>query len=197
MAPLDSRETAVRGGETAIGGLFADVLRRALKADVALLNGGGIRGDRLFPAGHELTRRDILSALPFGNTAVLLSLEGKALRAALEEGLEDAQDLTGAFPQVSGLEVKADVSRPPGQRVVSVRVGGKPLDDGATYTLATNDYLARGGDGYTALKAARRLINAEDGSLLASVVIDALAAMRTIDATTDGRLIVARARPAR
>ena len=196
-APLDSREAAVRGGETAIGSLFADVLRQALKADVALLDGGGIRGDRLLPAGHNLTRRDILSALPFGNTAVLLSLDGKSLRAALEQGLRDAQDLTAAFPQVSGVQARADLSRPPGERLLSVQVNGKPLDPGATYTVATTDYLAAGGDGYTALKAGRIVIDAEDGPLLATVVIDGLSAMGTIDAAIDGRMVIARDRPPR
>jgi 5'-nucleotidase / UDP-sugar diphosphatase len=196
-APLDSRETLVRGGEAAIGDLFADALRQRMKADAALLNGGGIRSDTVLPAGHDLTRRDILTALPFGNTAVTLSLDGRTLRAALEQGLSDAQNLTGAFPQVSGITLKADLSRPPGDRIVAMTVAGKPLDEAATYTLATTDYLANGGDGYIALKGARTLIAAEDGPLLATVVIDALSAMKTIDARTDSRLVIARDRPPR
>jgi 2',3'-cyclic-nucleotide 2'-phosphodiesterase (5'-nucleotidase family) len=197
VAPLDSREAQVRGGEAAIGDLFADALRQRMKADIALLNGGGIRGDNILPAGHELTRRDILAALPFGNTAVLLALDGKTLKAALEQGLSDAQDLTGAFPQVSGITLRADLSRPAGDRIVAMTVGGKPLDAATTYTLATTDYVASGGNGYTALKGARTLIEAEDGPLLATVVIDALAAMKTIDARADGRLVIARERPPR
>jgi 5'-nucleotidase / UDP-sugar diphosphatase len=197
VAPLDIRETLVRGGEAAIGDLFADALRQRMKADAALLNGGGIRSDTVLPAGHDLTRRDILTALPFGNTAVTLSLDGRTLRAALEQGLSDAQNLTGAFPQVSGITLKADLSRPPGDRIVAMTVAGKPLDEAATYTLATTDYLANGGDGYIALKSARTLIAAEDGPLLATVVIDALSAMKTIDARTDSRLVIARDRPPR
>jgi 2',3'-cyclic-nucleotide 2'-phosphodiesterase (5'-nucleotidase family) len=196
-APLDSRETLVRGGEAAIGDLFADAVRQRMKADAALLNGGGIRSDTVLPAGHDLTRRDILTALPFGNTAVTLSLDGRTLRAALEQGLSDAQNLTGAFPQVSGITLKADLSRPPGDRIVAMTVAGKPLDEAAAYTLATTDYLANGGDGYIALKGAGTLIAAEDGPLLATVVIDALSAMKTIDVRTDSRLVIARDRPPR
>jgi len=67
--PLDSRQLAVREGEAAIGNLFADAIRGAVGAEAALLNGGGIRGNRTYEAGTRLTRRDILTELPFGNSA--------------------------------------------------------------------------------------------------------------------------------
>ena len=70
--PLDSRRDAVRTAETAIGNLIADAMRLAMNADVAITNGGGIRGDRTYPAGTVLTRKDILTELPFGNVTVLV-----------------------------------------------------------------------------------------------------------------------------
>ena len=58
------------------------------------------------------------------------------------------------MPQVSGLTIEADLSRPAGSRIVSIKVGGAPLSETRTYRVATNDFMARGGDGYT--HAARR-----------------------------------------
>jgi 2',3'-cyclic-nucleotide 2'-phosphodiesterase (5'-nucleotidase family) len=66
-APLDSRTTALRAGECVIGDLVADALRKAVTADIAIINGGGIRGNRVYPAGTRLMKRDILGELPFGN----------------------------------------------------------------------------------------------------------------------------------
>lgn len=156
LDPLDSRVPVVRGEEAAIGDLFADALRATLGAEVAILNGGGIRGDRLWPAGTELVRRDIVTALPFGNTAVLLDITGKDLRQALEQAFAQADRLTGAFPQVSGMRLKVDLSRPKGDRIVSIEVAGQPLDPAKSYRLATNDYLAEGGNGYFALERESR-----------------------------------------
>ncbi len=68
---------------------------------------------------------------------------------------------SGGFPQVSGLTVEADASRPPGSRILSVKVGAAPLDESKTYRVATNDYLARGGDGYP-FEDAKPLLPPED-----------------------------------
>jgi 2',3'-cyclic-nucleotide 2'-phosphodiesterase (5'-nucleotidase family) len=194
-APLDLREPLLRGAEAAVGNLFTDALRQGMDADVAVLDGGGIRGDKVLAAGRSLTRRDVMAALPFNNTAALLQMEGRTLRQAFEEAFADALGLTPAFPQVSGLTIKADLSRPAGQRVVAVTVNGVPLDDGRLYSVATSDYLARGGDGYAAFKDARRLVDPEDGKLLTGIVIDYLARLGTIDAKVDGRVVVARSTP--
>src|SRR5690606_27381855 len=99
---LDSRRASVRGMETTMGNLIADALRAAVGADVAVTNGGGIRGDKTYPADSQLTRKDILGELPFGNVAVLLELKGADLRAALENGVSQVADGAGRFPQVSG-----------------------------------------------------------------------------------------------
>ena len=146
---LDSRRATVRSQEAAIGNLIADAMRAAVDADVAITNGGGIRADREYSAGTKLTRGDILAELPFGNKTVKLELTGAELRQALENGFSQVEEGTGRFPQVSGLVIEVDLSKPAGERVQSVMVGDGPLDDGKTYTVATNDFMARGGDGYS------------------------------------------------
>lgn len=185
---LDSRRPAVRGGEAAIGNLVADAMRAAVDAEVAVTNGGGIRGDKVYPAGSEITRRDVLTELPFGNRTVKLEVTGATLLAALENGLSKVEEGSGRFPQVSGLTVGADLSKPAGSRVVSVAVGGAPLDPSKTYTLATNDFMARGGDGYTMLRDARRILDERDAKLMANDVMVHIRERGEIAAAPEGRI---------
>jgi len=188
--PLDSRRATVRGGEAAIGNLIADAMRAATGADVAITNGGGIRGDQEYAAGVKLTRKDILTELPFGNKTIKLELTGDNLRAALENGLSQVETAGGRFPQVSGMTVTVDVDKPVGERVVEVAIGDAPLDPAKTYTVATNDFLARGGDGYDVFTEGRTLINAIDGTLMASQVIDYIAAKGTVAPEVEGRIVM-------
>jgi 5'-nucleotidase/UDP-sugar diphosphatase len=76
---LDTRRSTVRAGESNVGDLIADALRAAVGAEVALTNGGGIRGDRAYDPGTVLTRKDILTELPFGNVVMLTALSGADL----------------------------------------------------------------------------------------------------------------------
>jgi 2',3'-cyclic-nucleotide 2'-phosphodiesterase (5'-nucleotidase family) len=186
---LDSRRATVRLKESAIGNLIADAIREFTKADAALTNGGGIRGDRTYPAGTTLTRKDILTELPFGNLAVLLEISGADLLAALEEGVSSVEDVAGRFPQVSGLRFLFDARRPRGSRVLQVTVGGRPLDRTATYRLATNEYMMGGGDGYASLRKGRPVIDASGGALMAQVVMDYIAAKGTVSPAVEGRII--------
>ena len=116
---LDSRRSSVRGGETAIGNLIADAMREAAGADIAITNAGGIRGDREYAAGTELTRRDVLTELPFGNRTVSFEMTGAQVRELLEHGLSAVEEDSGRFPQVSGLALEADLAAEPGSRVTA------------------------------------------------------------------------------
>jgi 5'-nucleotidase / UDP-sugar diphosphatase len=191
-AEMDSRNAMMRGGEAAIGNLFADAVRERLAADAALLNGGGFRGNKLYHAPGTITRRDVLAELPFGNKAYLLAITGRDLKAALEQGLARAENLTGAFPQVSGMKIRADLSKPVGRRLVRLEIAGEPVDDSRTYRLATNDFLARGGDGYEALKKAATLIGSTDGELLVNHVMAWLHDKSSVSPSIEGRVILAR-----
>lgn len=188
--PLDSRRTVVRGSEAAIGNLVADAMRAAVGADIAITNGGGIRAERQYEAGRSLTRRDIFSELPFGNGTVLLELTGAQVRAALENGVSQVRELAGRFPQVSGMAVEIDLKQPPGSRVLSVSVGGQPLDPAKVYKVATNDFLARGGDGYSSFVGAKALIDASAAQLMATHVIDYIAKAGRIAPKVEGRMAV-------
>ena len=168
---LDSRRATVRAGEAAIGNLIADAMRAAVAADIAITNGGGIRGDRVYRAGTPLTRRDILSELPFGNHTVLLEVTGKTVKAALEHGVARVEEGSGQFPQVSGLRFAFTPAKSKGSRISDIVVDGTPLDPERTYRLATNDFLARGGDGYRMLKRAKPVLGPRHSGLLANAVM--------------------------
>ncbi len=185
---LDSRRNVVRGEESAMGDLIADAMRAATGADVAIANGGGIRGDRTYDPGTTLTRRDILTELPFGNSTVMTEIPGSQLLAALENGVSQVEKGAGRFPQVSGMTYVYDPSAPAGSRIASVMINGKPLDKDALYKVAANNYILKGGDGYSALGGGRVLINAANGNLLANDVMDYIARTGKITAKVEGRI---------
>ncbi len=186
--PLDSRRNVVRGQESAMGDLIADAIRSATGADIAIANGGGIRADRTYDAGTKITRRDILSELPFGNSTVMIALSGKQVLSALENGVSKVEKGSGRFPQVSGMSYVYDPSKPAGSRIVSVWVNGKPLFASKIYRLATNNYILAGGDGYRSLGRGRLLINAANGNLMANDVIDYIAKTGKITNKVEGRI---------
>jgi len=188
---LDARNSAVRQQEAALGNYIADVMRQVASADVAITNGGGIRTNALFPAG-PVRRRDVFAWLPFGNIVVKVALNGAALRQALENGVSQWQQVGGRFPQVSNIAFTFNPDRPVGSRVLDVRVGGQPIDESAQYTVATNDFMQRGGDGYSMLASAQVLISAAGGPLMATAVIEAVQRARTITPRVEGRITISR-----
>ena len=187
---LDSRNPTVRTQEAAIGNLFADSMRVETGADIAITNGGSIRGSRIYPPGTTITRRDMMTELPFRNTIAVLDISGRAIRAGLENGFSALPRAAGRFPQVSGLHVTVDPSRPVQQRVVSVTIGDRPLDDGKIYKLATNDFLARGGDGYEAFNNVTEIVSPHDGPLMINEVIKYLEKIKTVRTGIDGRIVL-------
>jgi len=187
---LDARSAVGRNQETNVGDFVADAFRTSTRADVALMNGGSIRADEIINKG-TLTRRDVLSILPFKNKVVKVEVSGATLREALEHGVarsaEDAEP--GRFPHVSGIRFTFDARRPPGSRIVDLSINGKPLDEKRMYTLAASDYLAvDGGDGYAMLKTARVLIPRERGQFDSDVLQAAIVARKVIAPKTDGRI---------
>ena len=187
---LDSRNAIVRTREAAIGNLVADAMRARARADAAVMNGGGIRGGKIYPPGATLTRRDVLAELPFGNRLITIEISGADLRRAIENGLSLLPNPAGRFPQVSGLTIEADVSRPPGRRITSIKVGDAALDEAKTYRVATNDFMGRGGDGYSMFRDARHLLPDTDSPLIANEVMDYLARLGTVRTGVEGRIIV-------
>ncbi|WP_417092661.1 5'-nucleotidase C-terminal domain-containing protein [Intestinimonas timonensis] len=147
----------VRTQESPLGNLAADALRDYCDADIAIQNGGGIRAG--LTAG-DVTVGDIFAMLPFDNKVTLVEVTGQTVWDALENGVSGYPETYGQFPQVSGIHYTFDGSKPAGERIVSVTLpDGTPLDMDGWYTLACNDFMCGGGDGYTMFN----VLNPEDG----------------------------------
>jgi 5'-nucleotidase len=164
--PLVGVASRLRASETNLGNLVADALRAEARSDVALVNAGGIRGDRVHPPG-PLTRRALIEIHPFGNVVCTLSVLGRVIVQALEHGVSRLPAAAGQFPQVSGLSFQVDSAAPAGQRIRGVRVGDAALDPARTYTVAIPDFLLLGGDGYTMFASETVVVGPEDGPLMA------------------------------
>lgn len=155
-----------RTEETNLGDLITDALVwRAMQegeaVDAAITNGGGIRAT--IEAG-DITKKDINTVLPFGNTLSIIKITGSELLEVLEASTFCTPEAIGGFPQVSGIEFTVNTAAAydageeyPGttyfapksiNRVTIQSVGGKDFDPAATYTIATNDFMASGGDTY-------------------------------------------------
>ncbi len=142
---LEGERDDVRTGETNLGDLITDSMIDMTGADVAITNGGGIRASI---AIGEITVGDIITVLPFGNIIVTKELTGQALLNTLEYGTSSYPNSSGKFSHVAGVTFDINLDNADGERVENVMVNGVPLDLMATYMVATNDFLAAGGDGY-------------------------------------------------
>jgi 2',3'-cyclic-nucleotide 2'-phosphodiesterase (5'-nucleotidase family) len=190
--PIDTRKESVRTGENAFANAVVDMLRAALDADVALINGGGIRGDRSYPAGALLTRRDIYAELPYHDVGVVLDVTGQQLWDAVESGVSAVEQLQGRFPHLSNARAEIDLSRPPGQRLRSLSVGGKPVGLSTRYRLATSSFLAAGGDGYGMLAGAPRLVEDRNTDFVSTQLISQITRDGEFAPRLDGRMTVRR-----
>lgn len=188
VTALDSRRNMVRTVETTMGNLIADAMRDATGADIAIMNGGGIRGDRTYDAGAKLTRRDMLTELPFGNVTVLTELPGSQVLLALENGVGQVEKGAGRFAQVSGLTFTMDPTAPAGSRVSEVMVGGAALEADKVYKVAVNDYILGGGDGYDALGGGKIVTDGPTSSLVANDVMAYVEKMGTVKPAVEGRI---------
>ncbi|MBM4188851.1 MAG: bifunctional metallophosphatase/5'-nucleotidase [Gemmatimonadetes bacterium] len=138
------------GSEYPLGNLIADAQRRVTRADVALMNNGGIRR-ALLPG--PATYGDLFELHPFGNNVVSLAVSGALLREVLEH------TLSGGRPDahISGATVRYDPRRPKGDRIRSIRLrDGRRVTPNGRYTLGISDFLAGGGGGYAMLRPVRQ-----------------------------------------
>ncbi len=177
-----------RTEETNLGDLITDALvwgakKNGEEVDAAVTNGGGIRAPI---AAGDITKKDVNTVLPFGNTLSIVKVTGAELLEALEASTHCTPTAIGGFPQVSGIEFVVETGNEfkagdlyPGstyykpasiERVTITSVGGKDFDEKATYTIATNDFMAAGGDTYYAFASAS--VNYDLGLPMDEVLMD-------------------------
>lgn len=167
-----NRAPGVRTQETNLGDFVADAILWAANqsvgsgVDAAITNGGGIRASI---AIGDVTMKDMKTVFPFGNTISIVKITGAQLLEVLEASTFSTPASLGAFPQVTGIEFSINTGVPytngdlfpdstyyapanPGSRISKVRINGEALKTDKTYTIATNDFLAAGGDTYYVFK---------------------------------------------
>ncbi|MGA0410787.1 MAG: 5'-nucleotidase C-terminal domain-containing protein [Candidatus Nanopelagicaceae bacterium] len=191
LFPRGGSPAVERAGETPMGNYIADLMRKELKADLAITNGGGLRDT--FPAAtykvvdttykrpaagatgpFDVTLGDAISVLPFGNSVAVATITGTQLWAALENGVSQHPS-GGRFPQISGFKFSFDTSKAVGSRITAVtNLDGTAIaKDANTYTVAVNDFMLYGGDGYTMLNPATAKF---PGKLLLDILVDGVKA---------------------
>lgn len=214
-SPVDAQKRTLRVREMPLGDFMADGLRWRFKTDVGLVNGGSLRGDRIFPAG-EVSEKNLTEILPFGNGIEVVTVTGMQLRQIMElsasalivegEHFDPAFRVPdGGFLQISGLKVVYDLrekaaSFDSGGRLLSwgnrlkrilVQKDGewREVDDRAKYTVAVNSWIAGGGDRYFVFEGARRE-STEVREL--DVLVDYLRSFPEgrVDMKTDGRIVI-------
>ncbi|MFO7815343.1 MAG: 5'-nucleotidase C-terminal domain-containing protein [Halanaerobiales bacterium] len=180
---LNGERENVRAGETNLGNLLTDAMLAKVDADVAITNGGGIRAS--IDEG-EVTKGEVITVLPFGNTTVVKKLTGAQLLDVVEHGLSEYPALEGLFPQVGGMKVIFDGSRSAGERVIQLRIDGEPVEHDSDYQVATNDFMAAGGDGYETFAETETVIEAGG---LEEVLMNYISEKGTVAPEKEGRII--------
>ncbi|MFF2753468.1 5'-nucleotidase C-terminal domain-containing protein [Psychrobacillus sp. NPDC058041] len=188
---------SVRSNETALGNLITDgMLNKAKEYNkdviMAFQNGGGIR------AGIDqgpITVGEVITVLPFGNTLATMQLTGAELKATFETSFKESPKENGGFLHVSGGKIQYDSSKPVGKRVVSIAYKNADgtfteIQDAQTYTIATNAFTAKGGDGFDVLKKAYEAGRVTDLGLSDwENLRDHVASLITVDPKVEGRIV--------
>jgi 2',3'-cyclic-nucleotide 2'-phosphodiesterase (5'-nucleotidase family) len=198
---LNGERSLVRTKETNLGNLIADIMKAISGAEVAVINGGGIRSS--IKKG-EIKVKDVYNVLPFDNYNVAIKLTGKQIWETLEHGVSAVEEEEGRFPQVSGLTFKYSPSEPKGSRVKEVFVADQPVSLNRDYTVATNDFLAAGGDDFKtfgeAVKSSRdfaviggmmkgeKVVYSDSGRWLRDVMVEYIKGKEKIAPTVEGRI---------
>ncbi len=187
----------VRSSETNLGNLITDgMLAKAKTVDaqtvIAVQNGGGIR--RSIDAG-PITYGEVLTTLPFGNALAIMDLTGTELKTALEHSVSEYPNELGSFLHVAGMKFQFDPTRAVGSRVhsVSVKQGSAyvALDLAKNYKVATNTFLAAGGDGYTSFAAAYKDGRvSEPGFTDFNMFVDYVTSLDKVNPVVEGRIVV-------
>ncbi|MGH8945039.1 MAG: bifunctional metallophosphatase/5'-nucleotidase [Acidimicrobiia bacterium] len=192
--------------ESLVGNEVTDAMRMVYGTDFAITNAGGLRasltcpttdvdGDfcpPFTPPPHPITRGQVLTVLPFGNVAATLTVDGAELKQFLENGVSSMPGANGRFAQVSGLCFTYDIGAAAGSRVTGAV--GQAADGSCTgpavdltaatsYTLAINDFMAAGGDGYPVVVSR---VTTRD--IMDQVVADHIAAQGTVSPSIQGRI---------
>lgn len=186
---FDTLRSNIRSKENAFANLITDAIRQEVSADIALLNGGTIRGNIKYAVGHKINRGDIQRELPFGGRTALVRMIGADIQNTLEHGIECGMRADGCFTQVSNLQVTLDSRKPKGARIISITVGGEPLEADVYYKVATSDFMARGNDGFEHLGKAEKIFERGTNRVIWTVVIEQIERIGVVAPALENRIL--------
>ncbi|MBA4371619.1 MAG: multifunctional 2',3'-cyclic-nucleotide 2'-phosphodiesterase/5'-nucleotidase/3'-nucleotidase [Thermodesulfovibrio sp.] len=191
----------VRSRETNLGNFITDIIRKTAMTDAAIIGGGSIRTS--IKKGKILMKH-VYAVSPFNNYVVGVRLTGRQIREALEHGLSAIEDGAGRFPQVSGMSFAYSRTAAVGARIRDLTIAGRPAEADREYTVATDDFLAAGGDGYKAFGEAVRsskdftnvggtlkgekLVYSNSGKWERDVIIDYIREVKQVSPVVEGRI---------
>lgn len=193
--------------ESLVGNVVTDAMRTRYGTDFAITNSGGLRSSltcpttdnatdfcpAFTPPPYPITRGQVLTVLPFGNVVATVAINGAELKAYLENGVSSTPGANGRFAQVSGLCFTYDISAAVGSRITgAVRQAADgsctgtaiDLSSAGSYTVAINDFMGFGGDGYQDLSA--RMVTRE---IMDQVLADYVSAGSPISPSIQGRIV--------
>lgn len=178
---LDGRFSSIRKYETNLGNFVCDIMLASTHADLAILNSGTLRSDRIHPRG-EFTMRDLFNILGYIDPIAVLLASGHHIWRALENGVSQWPKLEGRFPQISGCSFIFDPSKPPMQRIDSknIIIGDEQLVLDKQYRLTTKAYLALGKDGYDMLKECKILVPGDESPDLTTSILNHFEAINIV-----------------
>ncbi len=201
-ASLDLDGENTRKRETNLGNFLSDIVRTTAGAEAAIIGGGSIRTSM---KKGIIKIKNVYAVSPFNNYIVAIRLTGQQIKDALEHGVSAIADDAGRFPQVSGIRFTYSRSAPVGQKVREVSVNNSPLVMDKEYIVATDDFLAAGGDGYKsfgeAVRASKdfaivggavmgeKLVYNNSGKWLRDVVIDHIREKKRVSTVVEGRIL--------
>ncbi|MGS2721683.1 bifunctional metallophosphatase/5'-nucleotidase [Paraglaciecola aestuariivivens] len=186
---INTDRERIRTEEMPFGNFIADTMKNFAKADVGLINSGVIRGNKSYAQGTAITRRDIASELPFRTYLAVVQITGAQLKQALENSVSAVETAKGRFLQVSGLSFSYSLNNPIGQRTQNILVNGQPLNLTQTYTVATSNYIANGGDGFDMLTNATKVeLSSQAAPLISDLIIRAIQRQKHLAPKLDNRI---------
>lgn len=188
---LNTQRTEVRNKENLFANFVADAIKDYTNADIAFINGGIIRGGKIYKKGDVIKRKDIFAELPFRNKVVLLEIEGKRIFEAFENGLSLFEENDGRFLHVSsGIKLVYDTSLKPNNRVKKIFLNGKELQKDKLYKLATSDFTYKGGDNFDMLKDSKQIKLYKAAQMfIYDIVMNYMLKKKVIDLDFEYRLI--------
>jgi len=178
---------ASRWKETNVGNLLTDSFREYFQADIAVLNGGGIRADA---QEGPFTVKDAMALIPFGNRICLIEMSGEDIMSLLEHGTSAVEEKAGRFLQISGASYSYNPQKEPYDRIVQVIIGNEPLEKSEIYKVALPDYILHGGDGFLIDKNINILVYPDAAPKDIEIFISYCQKRKEIEAKMEGRITV-------